>query len=217
MPLEHTARGHAGKGKHQLHRVAAGDTDDTSVRAVVVAPRDVVAERRLAGRMEAHGNLELLDRTPERLEFRVMDVPAPDRVRVTDHRDRAQLAHRAPGFPNGQVDVVKRDLGGEFQAGPDRGRRTLASSCCVHAPARLQPRARARRASAPGVPAYRRSRRHRCPRCPSPPRVTRRRSPAHARSRSAGGGRRRGAGDPCRRGRSGGVWTSPRSRARRSG
>src|SRR5439155_26848081 len=86
-----------------------------------IAARDVVAQRRLAGRMEADRHLELLDRAPERLEPRVVDVPTADRVRVADDGNRAQLAHGAPGFADRQRDVLECDLGGELQAARGKG------------------------------------------------------------------------------------------------
>jgi hypothetical protein len=43
MALQHAAGGHAAKGHHQLHRVAAGHTDHPPVGMIEVAARDVVA------------------------------------------------------------------------------------------------------------------------------------------------------------------------------
>src|SRR5439155_774746 len=89
MPLEHAAGGHAREGEHQLHRVAGCHADDAPVRMIQVAPGDVVAQRGLARRVEADRDLELLDRAPEGLELRVVDVAAVHRVGITDHRDGA--------------------------------------------------------------------------------------------------------------------------------
>src|SRR4029077_15035418 len=94
VPLEDPAGREAGEGEHQLHRVARGRADDAPVRMIEIAPRDVVTERVLPGWVEADGHLELLDRRPERLEFRIMNVASADRIRVPDHGDRTQLAHR---------------------------------------------------------------------------------------------------------------------------
>src|SRR5207247_8032616 len=116
MTLEHAARRHAGEGEHQLHGVAAGDADDAPVRMVDVASCDVVAERRLPGRVKADRDAELLDRVPEWLELGVVDVAPADRVRVADDSDRPELAHGAPRLLDGEPDVVERDLGGELQA-----------------------------------------------------------------------------------------------------
>ena len=116
MPLEDAAGGHAAEGHHELDGVAAGLADDAAVRGVEVAARDVVAERRLPGRMEADRHAELLDGGPERLHLRVVNVPSVDRVRVADDRHRAEPAHRAPGLGDRAGHVVERDLGGELQA-----------------------------------------------------------------------------------------------------
>src|SRR5207245_11730278 len=87
------------------------------VRMVDVAARDVVAERRLPGRVKADRDAELLDRVPEWLELEVVDVAPADRVRVADDSDRPELAHGASRLLDGEPDVVERDLGGEIQAG----------------------------------------------------------------------------------------------------
>src|SRR5207302_7657819 len=107
VALQHAAGGEAREGEHQLHRVAAGDTDDASVRVIEIAPRDVVAERGLPGRVEADGHLELLDRVPEGLEFRVVDVASADRIRVADHGHGTQLADGAPGLADRPADIVE--------------------------------------------------------------------------------------------------------------
>src|SRR5207244_10469825 len=86
------------------------------VRMIQIAPGDVVAQRGLTGGVETDRDLELLDRAPERLELRVVDVAAVHRVGVADHGDGAQLTHRAPGLADGQLGVVERDLRGELQA-----------------------------------------------------------------------------------------------------
>src|SRR5204863_4542958 len=75
MPLEHAAGGETGERKHQLDGVAARDADDTAVGMIEIASRDVVAQRGLARGVKANRHRELLDRVPERLELRIMDVP----------------------------------------------------------------------------------------------------------------------------------------------
>ena len=115
VPLQHAAGGHAAEGHHQLDRVAPRHADDPAVRRVDVAARDVVTQRRLPRRVEAHGHAQLLDRVPQRLELGAMDMASVDRVRVADHGDGAQLAHGAPGLGNRARDVVEGQLGGELE------------------------------------------------------------------------------------------------------
>ena len=155
-----------------------------------IAARDVVAQRRLPGGMEADRHAQLLHGGPQRLELRIVDVAAVDRVGVADHRHRAQLAHGPPGLGDGRGHVVEGQLGGELQPRRGRSRSSRASSCCARGPAPPPPRGRGRRASAPGGRACRRARRRRCPRCPSPAGATRRRSRGRARPRCADAGRR---------------------------
>jgi len=96
--------------------------------------------------VEADGHLELLDRVPEGLEFRVVDVASADRVGVADHGHGPQLADGAPGLADRQDDIVEGDLRRELQplgvigaevarpvvVGPGQGRGHLGLEIVVH-------------------------------------------------------------------------------------
>ena len=115
MALQHAAGRQAGDRAHQLDRVADRMRDRVEIGVPDIAPPGIVLERGVAGRVEADRHVELFERVPQRLDRVVVQMLAVDRVRRADDRDRAQFRDAAPRLVDRRLDIVHRQLRGEFE------------------------------------------------------------------------------------------------------